>query len=115
MIRHVQKKVNVRIVLSRGYWKSKCVSEDMSKRPVAIVAGPKNADFKNPLLKTLLPISIALSQNIKRKSQVDATKTFLICEKHCFEKNAYPQPSIQQLSQINKSCLYRVKPRFCNF
>ena len=84
----MQNKVNVRIVLGRGYWKSKCVSEDMSKRLVAIVTGPKNADFKNPLLKTLLPINIALSQNIKRKSQVDATKTFLICEKQCFEKNA---------------------------
>ena len=78
----MQNKVNVRIVLGRGYWKSKCVSEDMSKRLVAIVTGPKNADFKNPLLKTLLPINIALSQNIKRKSQVDATKTFLICEKN---------------------------------
>ena len=59
------------------------------KTSCAIVTGPKNADFKNPLLKTLLPINIALSPNIKRKSQVDATKTFLICEKHCFEKNAF--------------------------
>ena len=61
----------------------------MSKRPVAIVTGPRNADFKNPLLKTLLPINVAQSPNIRRKSQVDATKTFLICEKHCFEKNAF--------------------------
>ena len=61
----------------------------MSKRPVAIVTGPRNADFKNPLLKTLLPINVAQSPNINRKSQVDATKTFLICEKHCFEKNAF--------------------------
>ena len=43
----------------------------------------------NLLLKTLLPINVAQSQNIKRKLQVDATKTFLICEKHCFEKNAF--------------------------
>ena len=47
----VQNKVSVRIVLSRGYWKSKCVSEDLSKRPVAIVTGPKNADFKILYLK----------------------------------------------------------------
>ena len=45
--------------------------------------------LKNPLLKTLLPINVAQSPNIKRKSQVDGTKTFLICEKHCFEKNAF--------------------------
>ena len=45
--------------------------------------------LKNPLLKTLLPINFAQSPNINRKSQVDATKTFLICEKHCFEKNAF--------------------------
>ena len=60
----------------------------MSKDPIAIVTGTKKADFKNPLLKTVLPINVAQSPNIKRKSQVDATKTFLICEKHCFEKNA---------------------------
>ena len=50
----------------------------MSKRPIAIVTGPKNADFKNSLFKTLLPINVAQSPNIKRKSQVGATKTFLI-------------------------------------
>ena len=61
----------------------------MSKRPVATVTGPKNGDFKNLLLKALLPINVAQSTNIKRKSQIDATKTFLICEKHCFEKNAF--------------------------
>ena len=59
------------------------------KTSCAIVTGPKNADFKNPLLKTLLPINVAQSPNIKRKSQVDATKTFLIWEEHCFEKNAF--------------------------
>ena len=53
----------------------------MSKSPVVIVTGPKKADFKNPLLKTLLPINVAQLPNIKRKSQVDATKIFLICEK----------------------------------
>ena len=56
----------------------------MSKRSVAIVTGPKNADFKNPLLKTILPVNVTQSPNIERKSQVDAMKTFLICEKHCF-------------------------------
>ena len=61
----------------------------MSKCPVAIATGLKKADFKNPPLKTLLPINVAQSPNIKRKSQVDATKTFLIGEKHCFEKNAF--------------------------
>ena len=61
----------------------------MSKCPVAIVTELKKADFKNPLLKTLLPINVAQSPNIKRKSQVDATKTFLIWEEHCFEKNAF--------------------------
>ena len=61
----------------------------MSKCPVAIVTELKKADFKNPLLKTLLPINAAQSPNIKRKSQVDATKTFLIWEEHCFEKNAF--------------------------
>ena len=45
--------------------------------------------LKNPLLKTFLFINIAHSPNIKRKSRVDATKTFLICEKHCFEKKAF--------------------------
>ena len=45
--------------------------------------------LKNPLLTTVLPINVAQSPNIKRKSQVDATKTFLIGEKHCFEKNAF--------------------------
>ena len=49
----------------------------MSKRPIAIVTGPKIADFKNPLLKTLLPINVAQSPNIKRKSQLGTTKTFL--------------------------------------
>ena len=49
----------------------------MSKRPVAIVRGPKHVEFKNPLHKTLLPINAAQSPNIKRKSQADATKTFL--------------------------------------
>ena len=53
----------------------------MSKSPVVIVTGPKKADFKNPLLKTLLPINVAQLPNIKRKSQVDVTKIFLICEK----------------------------------
>ena len=43
----VQNKVNVRIVLSRGYWKSKCVSEDLSKRPVAIVTGQKMQTLKS--------------------------------------------------------------------
>ena len=61
----------------------------MSKRPIAIVTGPKNADFKNSLFKTLLPINVAQSPNIKRKSQVDVTKTFLMCEKNSFEKNAF--------------------------
>ena len=61
----------------------------MSKRPVAIVRGPKHVEFKNPLHKIFLPINVAQSPNIKRKSQADATKTFLICEKHCFEKNAF--------------------------
>ena len=45
--------------------------------------------LKNPLLKTFLPINVAWSPNIKRKSRADATKTFLMCEKHCFEKNAF--------------------------
>ena len=49
----------------------------MSKRPVAIVRGPKHVEFKNPLRKILLPINVAQSPNIKRKSQADATKTFL--------------------------------------
>ena len=61
----------------------------MSKRPIAIVTGPKNADFKNSLFKTLLPINVAQSPNIKRKSQVDVTKIFLMCEKNSFEKNAF--------------------------
>ena len=61
----------------------------MSKSPVDIVTGPENANFKNPLLKAFLHINVAHSPNIKRKSRVDATKTFLICEKHCFEKNAF--------------------------
>ena len=43
----VQNKVNVRIVLSRGYWKSKCVSEDLSKRPVAIVTGQEMQTLKS--------------------------------------------------------------------
>ena len=41
------------------------------------------------LVKTFLPNIVAHSPNIKRKPLVDATKTFLICEKHCFEKNAF--------------------------
>ena len=45
--------------------------------------------LKNPPLKTPLPINVAQPQNIKRKSHVDATKTSLICEKHCFEKNTF--------------------------
>ena len=45
--------------------------------------------LKNLLLKTVLTINVAQSPNIKRKSQVDATKTLLIGEKHCFEKNAF--------------------------
>ena len=45
--------------------------------------------LKNPLLKTWQPINVSFSPNIKRKSQVDATKPFLICENHCFEKNAF--------------------------
>ena len=45
--------------------------------------------LKHPLLKTFLPINVAHSPNIKRKSRVDDTKAFLICEKHCFEKNAF--------------------------
>ena len=49
----------------------------------------KMQTLKNPLLKTLLPINVAQSPNITRKSQVDAAKTFLISEKHCFEKNAF--------------------------
>ena len=61
----------------------------MSKSPAAIVTRLKNANFKNPPLKTLLPINVAQPQNIKRKSHVDATKTSLICEKHCFEKNTF--------------------------
>ena len=43
----VQNKVSVRIVLSRGYWKSKCVSEDLSKRPVAIITGQKMQTLKS--------------------------------------------------------------------
>ena len=80
----------------------------MSKRPVAIVTGPRNADFKNPLLKTLLPINVAQSPNIRRKSQVDATKTFLICEKHCFEKNAFEigeKDFTQFLMQLTRNCI----------
>ena len=53
------------------------------KRLVAIVTIPKKADFKNPIFKTLLPINVAQSPNIKSKSLVDATKTFLIYEEHC--------------------------------
>ena len=45
--------------------------------------------LKNPLRKTLLPINVAKSPNIKRKSQENVTKTFLICEKHSFKKNAF--------------------------
>ena len=51
----------------------------MSQNPVAIV----------PLLKTFLAINVAHPPNIKRNSRVDATKTFLICERHCFKKNAF--------------------------
>ena len=51
----------------------------MSQNPVAIVS----------LLKTFLAINVAHSPNIKRKSRVDATKAFLICERHCFKKNAF--------------------------
>ena len=36
----------------------------MPKSPVAIVIGPKNANFKNPLLKTFLPINVPHSSNI---------------------------------------------------
>ena len=61
----------------------------MLKPPVATVTWPKNGDFKNLLLKPLLLINVAQSTNIKRKSQIDVTKTFLICEKHCIEKNAF--------------------------
>ena len=53
------------------------------KHLVAIVTRPKKAEFKNPILKTLLPINVAQSPNIKSKSLVDATKTFLIYEEHC--------------------------------
>ena len=75
----------------------------MLKRPAATATGPKNADFKNPLLKTLLPINVAQSPNINRKSQVDATKTFLICEKHCFEKNVFRFYKI--FLQLTRNCI----------
>ena len=75
----------------------------MSKDPVAIDTGTKKADFKNPLLKTVLPINVAQSPNIKRKSQVDATKTFLICEKHCFEKNVFRFYKI--FLQLTRNCI----------
>ena len=52
---------------------------DKSKSPAVIVTG----------MLLLLLVNVAQSPNIKRKSQADATKTFLICEKHCFEKNAF--------------------------
>ena len=53
----------------------------MPKSHVTIVKDQKRQVLKNPLLKTFLSINIAHSLNIKRKSLVDATKTFLICEK----------------------------------
>ena len=56
---------------------------------LAYLQDQKMKTLKNPLLKTVLPINVAQSPNIKGKSQVDATKTFLIGEKHCFEKNAF--------------------------
>ena len=61
-------------------------SQDMSKSPATIVTGPKNANFKE---SSTWNINVAHSPKIKRKSQVDATKTFLISEKHCFEKDAF--------------------------
>ena len=45
--------------------------------------------LKNRLPKIFLPINVAHSPNIKKKSRVDITKTFLVCAKHCFEKNVF--------------------------